>query len=140
MTFRLQDDPTKINQDNLIIVFDEVCVLCSWLVKWIAKKDKKYRFMFTSQETALRLGWISEAVNTVLVLESEQQYERGTAVIKILNTLGGFWSFVGVLLSWMPIRMLNFFYNLVAKSRYFIFGKHQACTLMDSTLIDKIIV
>lgn len=140
MAFRLPDNPTNINQDYLIIVFDEICVLCSWLVKWIAKKDKMHHFMFTSQATALRLGWISEAVNTVLVLESEQQYERGSAVIKILNTLGGFWSFVGVLLSWMPIQMLNFFYDLVAKSRYFIFGKNQVCTLMDSTLKNKIIV
>jgi len=61
------------------------------------------------------------------VLVTGNQYcVKSTAVLRILKELGGILKFFYVFII-IPVPVRNFIYNLIAKTRYKLFGKLEQC-------------
>jgi len=103
--------------DDDVILFDGVCVFCSRRVRFVAGRDKAKRFRFTTIQSpygarlAQALGIDPNEPDTNAVI-------HGVAVPR-------------------PLR--DAVYNVVAKNRYRIFGKYDACMVPDADLRVRII-
>jgi predicted DCC family thiol-disulfide oxidoreductase YuxK len=53
---------------------------------------------------------------------------RSDAIIYVLTQLGGIWKLMGIA-KLVPRPLRNGLYEIVARNRYRVFGKHDACML-----------
>lgn len=113
-----------------IIFFDGYCVLCNGFVDWLLKQDKNKVLQFASLqgETAKRLLGPDIQVKTIIYLRKQQQYEKSTAVLKVLSDLGGVWKGSAIFIL-IPTIIRDAIYDLVARVRYQIAGKRDSCRL-----------
>ncbi len=117
-----------------IVLFDGVCNLCNGSVNFIIQRDKKNKFLFGSFQSAevrdllKEYNYSADDLSTVLLVENHQLYTQSTAVLKIVRNLGGGWPLLYFLII-IPRPLRDFFYNLIAKNRYKLFGKKEACMI-----------
>jgi predicted DCC family thiol-disulfide oxidoreductase YuxK len=130
-----------------IVLYDGVCGLCNRLNQFLLKRDKHDRLRFASLQSSLaesltlRHGADPKDLDTVYVLvdhnrPTERLLSRSNAIIYVLTQLGGFWKVMSVA-KILPEALRNVAYNLVAKNRYRVFGKHDSCMLPDPKNKDK---
>jgi predicted DCC family thiol-disulfide oxidoreductase YuxK len=125
-----------------VILFDGVCNLCNGAVNWVIDHDKNNQFKFAALQSAFgkriteQFGLGNQYLNTIVLLQNGKVYLRATAVLIILKRLGGIYSLAAVLML-IPVPILNFFYNIVAKYRYQWFGKSNTCRVPSASLKDK---
>jgi predicted DCC family thiol-disulfide oxidoreductase YuxK len=125
---------------NPIILYDGVCGLCNRLVQFVLRHDSCDRFLFAALQSdfanrVLRQhGATPEDLDTVYVvldhaLPGERLASRSDAARVVLNELGRGWGVLGRALRVFPRWLRNWAYNLVARNRYRIFGKHDSCPI-----------
>jgi predicted DCC family thiol-disulfide oxidoreductase YuxK len=124
--------------DN-ILLFDGVCNLCNGLVRFIIKRDKKGKFKFASLQSEAgrslleRFGLPQNEIQSLVLIQNDKYYLKSTAALKVLRELGGFWSTFYIFI-WLPQFFRDFIYDIVAKSRYRIFGKLDTCMIPTAEL------
>ena len=69
------------------------------------------------------------ALTTVYFLDGRGLCMRTTAVCRLLFAIGGFWGLLGGLLWLIPRPLRNLGYRIVARNRYRIAGRVEACTI-----------
>jgi len=113
------------------ILFDGVCVLCSWWVRFVIERDPAARFRFVPIQSAYgrslaeRLGIDPETPETNAVIVAGRAYFKSDAAIMILRGLRRWsWSRAFRL---MPRMLRDWIYDRVARSRYRVFGKTETC-------------
>jgi len=123
-----------------ILLYDGVCRLCNRLTQFILWQDHNAVFQFASLQSpfAARILARHDAspadLDTVyVVLNYDQANEsllpRSDALLFVLYKLGGFWRFTGGILAWLPRPLRDWGYHVVARRRYRIFGRYDACPL-----------
>jgi predicted DCC family thiol-disulfide oxidoreductase YuxK len=60
---------------------------------------------------------------------AESLLSRSDAFAFVLSQLGGWWAFIGAIIRMVPRFIRNWGYNLVARTRYRIFGHYDTCPL-----------
>ena len=115
-----------------IILYDGKCNLCCGTARFIKKHDgvKKFRFESLHTEEAGKIlqksGLSGKDLNTLIYFDTERFHLRSSAILHILRDLGGGWSlFYGFII--VPRVIGDFFYIIVAKTRYRIFGETKQC-------------
>ena len=115
-----------------VIFFDGYCGLCNGFVDFMMRVDKKSLFKFSPLQSDLAKSHLSPEdvadLKSLVVLIDGNTYRTAPGVIKALTELGGLWKALGMLRIF-PDWFLNFWYDLVAKNRYRIFGKSDTCRL-----------
>lgn len=130
-----------------ILLYDGVCGLCNRLNQFILKRDRNDRFRFASLQSGLaesltrRHGADPKELDTVYVVvdhnrPTEYLLSRSDAIIYVLTELGGIWRAMAVA-KVLPKALRNVAYEIVAKNRYRLFGKHDSCLLPDAKNKDK---
>ena len=126
-----ESDNTTIDQS--IVFFDGVCGLCSHTVDFLLRLDSKARLKFAPLQgqtaTTIVPENVRENLNTFVFASNGKLHYRTGALARILMTIGGFWKLVGAALWVIPSPARNLGYKIVAKYRYKMFGKHEACRL-----------
>jgi predicted DCC family thiol-disulfide oxidoreductase YuxK len=123
-----------------IILYDGVCGLCNRLVQFVLKRDRADVFRFAALQSEFaaqvltRHGANPQDLDTMYTVlnyggPGETLPARSDAVLAVLERLGGMWSALAGVARIFPLRIRNFFYHLVAGTRYRIFGKYDACPL-----------
>jgi predicted DCC family thiol-disulfide oxidoreductase YuxK len=130
---------TMEESNAYILLFDGVCNLCNGLVLFIIKRDKAARFKFASLQSESGQQWLNQfglsnyELKSLVLIVGDKSYLKSTAVLKILKELGGLWrTFYIFIIIPRPVR--DFVYDLVARSRYKIFGKRDVCMIPTSDL------
>jgi predicted DCC family thiol-disulfide oxidoreductase YuxK len=124
---------------NPIVLYDGVCGLCNRLVQFLLKHDRHDRLRFASlqsdfaSEMLTNHGANPHDLNTVYVVvnageKGERLLARSDAILTLGKEIGGIWS-VAVLGKILPRVLRDAFYNLVARNRYRVFGKHESCMM-----------
>ena len=124
-----------------ILLYDGVCGLCNRLVRFVLKRDRSALFQFASlqsefaAQTVARHGAHSKHETVYVVLpddppkQGESLLQRSEAVTFVLSQLGGIWPAAAFLLRLIPHPIRDWGYTLVARHRYRIFGRYEACPL-----------
>lgn len=129
--------------DDDIILYDGVCVFCSRWVRFVAKRDAAKRFRFTPIQSdygsrlAKHFGIDPNDPDTNAVIHGGVAHFKSNAALTVLSQLPG-WRWVRVLLA-VPAALRNPAYDLVAKNRYRIFGRSDACLVPDASLRERVI-
>jgi predicted DCC family thiol-disulfide oxidoreductase YuxK len=121
-----------------IIFFDGVCNLCNFTVNILIDLDKKNNLMYSSlqSEFAKQTLKAEQSLDSVLVLKNGQIYKKSSAVFEILSSLGGAYK-IALLFKFLPRFILDWFYDIIAKNRYKLFGKTESCRIPTSELKAK---
>lgn len=115
-----------------IILYDGKCNLCCGTARFIKRHDnlKNFRFESLHSEEAGKLlqksGLSGKDLNTLIYISSGQFYLRSSAVLHILKDMGGCWSLFYAFIIVPPV-IGDFFYKIVATTRYRIFGIREEC-------------
>lgn len=117
---------------NRIILFDGVCNLCNASVKFIIKNDPKTLYKFAplqshfAQKILNRKNISNKNFESLILIEGDDMFLKSTAALKIARNLRGFWP-VFYPLIFIPYPFRDFFYNVIAKHRYRLFGQKDSC-------------
>jgi predicted DCC family thiol-disulfide oxidoreductase YuxK len=129
--------------DDDVILFDGVCVFCSRWVRFVAARDIGKRFRFTAIQSpygtrlAQAFGIDPDDPDTNAVIHGGVAWFKSDAALTVLSHLEG-WSWTRVLFA-VPKVLRNAVYNLVARNRYRIFGKFDACFVPDADMRARIV-
>ena len=125
-----------------IIIFDGVCNLCEFSVKFIIKHDRHEKFKFVAAQTQRgikyqRLYSVDTLMDgTVILLKGNQAYVKSDAAVEIAKDLDCPWNFVQVV-KLIPRPVRDFIYSIISKNRYRWFGKKNECLLPDNTTRER---
>lgn len=131
-SYRADPDVPFFDDGKPIIIFDGECVFCSRWVRFALKADRsrKYSFMTAQSETGQALyrhyGLDSRDYETNILLEDGTAYFRSRGSIRMVAGLGFPWRAVRIL-SLIPSGMADLLYELVARNRFRIAGRKDAC-------------
>ena len=129
--------------DDDVILYDGVCVFCSRWVQFVVARDSAARFRFTAIQSpyGARLAWAfgidADDPDTNAVIHCGVAYFKSDGALTVLSSLPG-WSFVRVLFA-VPKPLRDAVYNLIARNRYRIFGKFDACIVPDADLRARVL-
>lgn len=119
----------KGSEIQKIIIFDGICTLCYRSVDILIWLDTKKRFRYTSlQGEFVKTLEIIPNIDSIIFYDDGVIYYKSTAILKILNSLGGIWVFTNVFYL-IPRVVRDFIYDVIAKYRYNIFGKMESCRM-----------
>ena len=132
-------DPLHSTEGAHLILYDGVCGLCSRLVQFVIPCDVRGLFHFASLQSAAGraaldpFGSRSDDLTTVYVLAHYRnptpvQLTKSRAALFVLTTLGWPWRAAG-LLYLVPAPLADRLYDVIARHRYRIFGRHEMCFL-----------
>jgi predicted DCC family thiol-disulfide oxidoreductase YuxK len=116
---------------NSILLYDGLCGFCSKIAR-VMCKNTEISFVSLQSETGQKLlsrfllGKTS--VNTIVYVSHDRIYFKSTAFFIFLKDKGGFWRFFYIFIV-LPKPIRDFFYDVIARNRYRIFGKHASCKL-----------
>jgi predicted DCC family thiol-disulfide oxidoreductase YuxK len=127
-------------ETNPILLYDGVCGLCNRLTQFILRHDHRAIFRFASLQSAFAASILTRHaanptdLDTVAVVlnhneSGEALLPRSDAILFILDQLGGFWRFTARVFSLVSRPASDWAYGLVARHRYGIFGRYDACPL-----------
>ena len=123
-----------------LLLYDGVCQLCNRLVQFILRRDRHAIFRFAALQSPLaariltRHGLNPADLDTVYVVFNHDQpdeslFSRSDALLFALQQLGSIWQPAAFILKLLPRPLRDWAYRLVARHRYRIFGRYQACPL-----------
>ena len=128
--------------DDDVILYDGVCVFCSRWIRFVAARDVARRFRFTAIQSgygarlAQAFGINPDDPDTNAVVHGGVAYFKSDAALTVLGHLPR-WGCVRVL-RFVPKPLRDAIYNLVARNRYRIFGKYEACFLGDAGFRERV--
>ena len=130
----------NIDADNkMIILFDGVCNMCVGSVNFIIKRDSKDVFRFASLQGDVGKKMIKKyslSMASIVLIKDGKVKTQSSAVLSILFHLNTFWK-VLIVFYIIPYPIRDILYNIVAKTRYFLFGKRDKCMVPDENLNSK---
>jgi predicted DCC family thiol-disulfide oxidoreductase YuxK len=136
---------STLESSYTFVLFDGVCALCNGFVKFIFKFDKNNKIKVapiqSTEGQKILMSYNSELsdLSTVVVVKNGLISSKFKAVICVLTTLGGVWKVIAMLMQLVPTVIGDFFYDIVAKTRYKIFGKYEQCPIPTKDEIKKFI-
>lgn len=122
----------KLNK--MTILFDGVCNLCNASINFIIDRDSKGMFKFAALQSEIGQDFLkTKAFNTadfdsVILIDENKIYQKSDAALEIARHLDGFWK-IFYIFKIIPTFLRNPIYDLVARNRYRIFGRTDACRI-----------
>jgi len=120
------------NSEHYILLFDGVCNLCNSIVQFTIKRDSKGKFKFASlqsesgQAMLKKLGLPIDDFDSFVFIHQDKYFLKSSAGLHVLKELGGVWKLFYVFII-LPKPLRDFIYNIIAKTRYSVFGKRDTC-------------
>lgn len=81
-----------------ILLFDDSCGVCHWMVQFVLRHDRARRFVFAplgaaAEKRLLQEYHVDPAIDSVVVFDNGESYLRRAAILQVLRRLGGGWRF-----------------------------------------------
>ncbi len=118
----------KLSDGGHVLLFDGVCVLCSRLVQFMAKRDKKSQFRFIALQSAsgksllTQYGLPEDFIESVVYISNGRLHLKSSAILYMLKDMGGVWRLPFIFMAF-PRFIRDPVYDIIAHSRYKFFGK-----------------
>lgn len=128
------DGPSRVPAElpARIVLYDGVCGLCHRTVRWLLSKDRGRQLWFAPLQgpTAARLRAlhpeIPDELDGVVLVDGGRVYLRSKVFLRAARYLPAPWRW-GAWLGWLPGPVLDPAYRLVARVRYRVWGRFDAC-------------
>jgi predicted DCC family thiol-disulfide oxidoreductase YuxK len=126
-----------------LIIFDGHCVLCSFGVQWILKRDpngsSKFAAIQTPVPTAIynHYGLDSVAFDTFMVLVDGVPHTKWSATLAAAQTMPPPWRWLGTVGRVVPTFAGDRLYDWVQRNRFKWFGRREVCHRGDAKHADR---
>lgn len=127
--------PVRIVSEGPLLLYDGVCALCNGAVKLVLRRDRSgaVRFASLQGETAARLlrgrPDLAGIDSMIWIDATGRAWTRSAAALAIARHLGGTWAVLAAVGRIVPAGLRDALYNAVARIRYRVFGRYDACPL-----------
>lgn len=118
-----------------LVLFDGHCALCSGFVQQLLERDREGVLRFAPLQSAFAkthldaAGLDAERLNSVVFVDAAGSVlVKSDAFFAIMRALGRAYRYLGVL-QVLPKGLRDGVYDVVARVRYRVFGRHEACWL-----------
>ena len=117
-----------------VVLYDGTCKLCNGWAKFLIRHDRHHRVRLAtvqSPEGQALLAWAGlprDNFNTIALIRGDRCWVRSDAFFEVVKLLPGAWP-VLQLFSIVPRWLRDWLYDLIARNRYRLFGKYDACVL-----------
>jgi predicted DCC family thiol-disulfide oxidoreductase YuxK len=114
------------------VLFDGVCNFCNGIVQFTIKRDPIGKFKFaplqseSGQLLLKKFNLPTDDLDSFVLIIGDKCFLKSTAGLKLLKGLGGIWSLFYVFIIF-PRPMRDVVYNMIAKTRFNVFGKRDSC-------------
>jgi predicted DCC family thiol-disulfide oxidoreductase YuxK len=135
------DSPAQVplSEGAHLVLYDGVCGLCSRLLRFLLKHDRRAVFSFASLQSEVgkamveRFGGNPDELTSFHVLanyraDDTQMFSRSRAALFVAGELGWPWK-MAVLMRVLPNFILDHVYTVVARNRYRVFGRYERCLI-----------
>lgn len=126
------------SDDNPVLLYDGVCGFCNKSVQTILRHDRRGQMRFAALQSDYGKSLIArhpelQNVDSLIYVEKpattdERVFMRSTGALRVAAYLGGAWKLL-LVFRIVPRVVRDFFYDLFARYRYKLFGKHDMCLL-----------
>ena len=136
---------SNINKiEKYIVLFDGVCNFCNGAVNFIIDRDQQGKFAFASLQSEVgseilknyRLTTRYQALDSIVLVKNNRVYVKSRAALEIAKELDGGWPLFYTFII-LPPFIRDFFYDLLAKYRYKLFGKSETCRIPTADIRDR---
>ncbi|AZQ61573.1 DUF393 domain-containing protein [Flammeovirga pectinis] len=115
-------------EEKKIILFDGICNLCDHSVQFIIRNEKSDIFQFCSLQSEEGMHLLKhynlplDYTDSIVLISENKAFTKSNAALKIAKHLKFPLSIIA-LGKFLPEKFNNFWYDLIAKYRYKLFGK-----------------
>jgi predicted DCC family thiol-disulfide oxidoreductase YuxK len=134
-TSKTSQSTLSISHNSHIILFDGICNFCNSSVNFVLDRDHKKKFMFGALQSEAGKKLLEEYgipqtknYDSVILIKNNKVYKKSAASLEIAKDLSGGWPLFYVL-KIIPWFIRDVFYDLIAKNRYRLMGKRDACRM-----------
>lgn len=116
------------------MLFDGVCNFCNASINFVIEHDSSGYFRFAplqseiGEELTAKYGIDRIETDSVVLVENGKVYTHSDAALGIARHLNGVWSWAYALRV-VPRPLRDLVYRLVARNRYRLFGRREACMI-----------
>ncbi|MFC2112468.1 thiol-disulfide oxidoreductase DCC family protein [Bacteroidota bacterium] len=132
----------RTETESEIVLFDGYCNFCTGWVLFIIRRDRKKNFKFAASQTPagakllLEFGIQELASHSIVLINNGIIFSKSTAALRIAKKLTGIWPVLYSLII-LPRFFRDYFYELIARNRYRIYGKRDDCFLPGPQIRDR---
>jgi predicted DCC family thiol-disulfide oxidoreductase YuxK len=118
----------------MIILFDGVCNFCNASINFVIDRDSKGIFKFAAlqsevgQEILRKFSLKTQDFDSIIAIDGDNVFQKSDAALEIARRMDGLWKLCYVF-KVIPSFLRNPIYDLIARNRYKIFGKTEACRI-----------
>jgi predicted DCC family thiol-disulfide oxidoreductase YuxK len=126
-----------------IVLFDGVCNFCNASVRFIIHRDREGRFRFAPLQSDVGRQLLKEhdqptdAMSTMVLIEDGEVSTRSTAALRIARHLRFPWWLAYYALIWIPPFIRDVPYRMIARWRYRVFGRKDACPIPPAGVAER---
>ena len=129
-------------REDPVVLFDGVCNLCSGSVRFLIEHDSGATLRFAPLQSDVA-GDLLDAVglhdydfDTIVLVEGEECYTKSGAALRIARHLDRPWSLLWAF-RYVPRLLRDAVYDIVASSRYAVFGRKEQCMVPTPEVRDR---
>lgn len=121
--------------ESPILLIDGECVLCNRMAQFVIRRDPAGRFHFAALQSEYAKNLLREAgqpppdLETFVLVQGRDIFHRSEAAFRLLGMMPFPWRLAG-LGFWIPRRLRDWGYDLVARNRRRLFGATPLCGLL----------
>jgi predicted DCC family thiol-disulfide oxidoreductase YuxK len=122
--------------DHPLIIYDGVCALCTFWMQFVLRHDRAGLFRLLSAQSPLgqalyrHYGLDPECLETVILLADGHAWFKSEAGIRTLVGVGFPWSLAAAFRI-IPGYARDWLYDTIARNRFRLFGRRDACLIAD---------
>jgi predicted DCC family thiol-disulfide oxidoreductase YuxK len=120
--------------ENPVILFDGFCNLCSGVVTFLLKVDKKKQFRYIPMQSEKGQNLINDLnvpleIDSVVLIYNNRFYIYSEAIIQTAVLLPFPWNIIKIF-RFIPLKLRDRLYSFVAKRRMKWFGRRTECRIV----------
>lgn len=114
-----------------VVLFDGLCGFCDGAVQLLLKLDRRGVLRFAPLQGETAAPWVARVpagTDSILLVEGDRVTWRSEAALRIAGHLGWPWR-AAVALRIVPRFLRDAVYDAIARARYRLAGRRQACRM-----------
>ena len=115
--------------EDSLLMYDGVCNLCNGFVNWVADHDSEKNVKFAAQQQHMdmleRIGAPTD-LSTLILVEGDEFYLYSSAALRTMALMDQPYRSLSAAYI-IPEVIRDYVYKIVARNRYWIFGKSEKC-------------
>ena len=126
--------PPNVQPEDRVVLFDGVCNLCGAWARFLIRFDRQgiFKLCAVQSDEGMALlaffGMRTDYFETMAVVEGPVLFTKSDAFFRVMRRLPFPWPLL-VVFRVVPLSIRDWLYDRVARNRYKIFGRADACVL-----------